>query len=38
MSNFESNLTNYINAGFTYIYISSYEESRVANSIEKVIF
>lgn len=37
MSNFESNLTNYINAGFTYIYISSYEESRVANSIEKVI-
>lgn len=36
-TNFEEKLANLINAGFPYIYIPSYEEERVLNTIDRVV-
>lgn len=38
MSKFESNFSNLINAGFVYLYIASYEERRVTDTISKIMF
>ena len=34
---FEQKLANLVNAGFPYVYISSYEEERVIRSIERAL-
>lgn len=36
-TNFITDFSNLVNAGFPYIYIPSYEEERITNSIEKII-
>ncbi len=38
MSEFRKNLSNLVNAGFTYIYIPSYEERRVINEINNTLY
>ena len=38
MTAFESNFSNLVNAGFTYLYIPSYEESRVIATISGVLY
>ncbi|MBO6158028.1 MAG: AAA family ATPase [Firmicutes bacterium] len=37
ISNFEKNFSNLVNAGFPYLYIQSYEEERVINSVLRTL-